>query len=101
MSEEADRPNLPRSDTPKPLARLGGASGDVTWAHARRKLYEARTAAVLFSITGSCRRLGIDPFAYLRDVWDRLPTTPVQNLPDLLPDTWFAANPRARRKTAA
>lgn len=60
-----------------------------------------RTAAVLFSMTASCKRLGIDPFAYLRDVLDRLPTTPVQNLPDLLPDTWFVANPRARRKNAA
>lgn len=60
-----------------------------------------RTAAVLFSITGNCKRLGIDPFAYLRDVLECLPTTPVQNLPDLLPDTWFAVNPRARRKKAA
>ena len=30
------------------------------------------TAAVLFSFTSSCQRHGLDPFAYLRDVLDRL-----------------------------
>ena len=32
------------------------------------------TAAVLFSITATCRRLGMDALAYLRDVLARLPT---------------------------
>ncbi|HEV3439538.1 MAG TPA: transposase domain-containing protein [Gemmata sp.] len=35
-----------------------------------------RTAAVLFSFTATCKYLGIDSFAYLRDVLDRLPTPP-------------------------
>jgi hypothetical protein len=30
------------------------------------------TAAVLFTFTSTCQRHGIDPFAYLRDVLDRL-----------------------------
>jgi transposase len=48
-------------------------------------------AAVLFSVTGSCRRLGLDPFAYLRDVLRRLPTHPVTRLDELLPDHWQQA----------
>jgi len=32
-----------------------------------------QTAAVLFSFTATCKQLGIDSFAYLRDVLGRLP----------------------------
>jgi transposase len=60
-----------------------------------------RTAAVLYSLTGTCKHLGIDPFAYLRDVLDRLPAHPVDRLGELLPDAWFEAHPRARRKKVA
>jgi hypothetical protein len=35
-----------------------------------------RSAAVLYSAVGTCRRLGLDPFAYLRDAFARLPTLP-------------------------
>src|SRR5262245_27059858 len=44
----------------------------------------------------SCKRLGGDPFAYLKDVLERLPTYSIDRLADLLPDAWFAAHPRAR-----
>lgn len=54
------------------------------------------TAAVLFSITATCRRLGMDAFAYLRDVLARLPTTPVEQLDELLPDRWLKTHPEAR-----
>lgn len=47
-----------------------------------------RTAAVLTSIMATCRRLGIDPFEYLRDVFQRISTHPQSNLNDLLPDRW-------------
>ena len=60
-----------------------------------------RTAAVLYSFTGTCKHLGIDPFAYLRDVLGRLPAQPADQLDELLPDIWFAAHPSARRKRAA
>lgn len=45
-------------------------------------------AAVLFSLTGTCRRLGVDPFAYLREVLSQLPTQPSDRLAELLPDRW-------------
>ena len=39
-----------------------------------------RTAAVLFSFTSTCHRLGVEPWAYLQDVLTRLPTTPADRL---------------------
>jgi hypothetical protein len=50
-----------------------------------------RTAAVLFSFTSTCQRLGVEPWAYLQDVLTRLPATPAGQLGDLLPDHWQAA----------
>jgi transposase len=49
-----------------------------------------QTAAVLFSLTSTCQRLGVEPWAYLQDVLTRLPTTPAGQLSDLLPDHWQA-----------
>jgi transposase len=60
-----------------------------------------RTAAILYSFVASCKRLGGDPFAYLKDVLERLPTHPTDRLAELLPDAWLAAHPRARRKAAS
>jgi transposase len=51
-----------------------------------------RTAAVLFSFTSTCHRLGIDPWAYLQDVLTRLPGLPADRLDELLPDRWHAAH---------
>jgi hypothetical protein len=61
----------------------------------------SRTAAALYSLTGTCKHLGIDPFAYLRDVLGRLPAHPLDRLGELLPDVWFEAHPQARRKKVA
>jgi transposase len=51
-----------------------------------------KTAAVLYSFTSTCRRLGVEPWAYLKDVLTRLPTTSPEQLPNLLPDRWQAAH---------
>jgi transposase len=59
-----------------------------------------RTAAVLYTMTGSCKHHDIDPFAYLRDILSRLPSMSPRQLDELLPDVWFASHPSARRKTA-
>jgi transposase len=45
-----------------------------------------QTAAVLFSFTSTCQRLGVEPWRYLRDVLERLPTCPPERLGELLPD---------------
>jgi transposase len=63
-----------------------------------------QTAAVLFSFTSSCHRHGIDPFAYLRDVLDRLAggNFPSGQLATLLPGRFAtAALPTAASPTAS
>ena len=53
----------------------------------------ARTAQVLFSIASSCHRHGVDVFAYLRDVLERLAHEPQperEQLRQWLPDRWKA-----------
>src|SRR5581483_9160499 len=48
------------------------------------------TAAILFSLTETCQRLGVEPWAYLRDVLDRVSTHPASRIDELLPDRWEA-----------
>ena len=58
------------------------------------------TAAVLFSVVGTCKHLGIDPFAYLRDALpglfalDEKPTA--EQLLDWLPDRWLLNRTRSQ-----
>jgi len=51
-----------------------------------------RTAAVLSSLIASSKRLGLNPFAYLRDVFERISSHPQSRLAELLPDQWQAAH---------
>jgi transposase len=60
-----------------------------------------RTAAVLYSFTSTCHRLGVEPWAYLQDVLTQLPALPPERLGELLPDRWLAVHPQAVLKTAA
>jgi transposase len=50
-----------------------------------------RTAAVYYSFTATCKLLDIDSFAYLRDIFERLPSHPPERLEELLPHNWQAA----------
>jgi hypothetical protein len=50
-----------------------------------------RTAAVLTTLIATCKRLHIDPFAYLRDIFERISSHPKNRLGELLPDEWLAA----------
>jgi hypothetical protein len=58
-----------------------------------------QTAAVLYSVVGTCKHLGIDPFAYLRETLPGLfalgdkPTT--EQLTEWLPDRWLLRQARA------
>ena len=47
-----------------------------------------RTAAILFSMTQSAKRSGLNLFTYIEDVLIRLPGLPVSRLHELLPDQW-------------
>jgi transposase len=47
-----------------------------------------RTAAILSSITSTCRRHDIDPQVYLTQLLVNLPSTPMSQLDQWLPDVW-------------
>jgi len=47
-----------------------------------------RTAAVLSSLTSTCRRHDVDPQRYLTQLLTNLPTTPLSQLDAWLPDRW-------------
>ncbi|HEY6925465.1 MAG TPA: IS66 family transposase [Steroidobacteraceae bacterium] len=49
------------------------------------------TAAVLYTLTQTCQALGVEPWRYLRDVLERLPSHPRERLAELLPDMWAQA----------
>jgi transposase len=50
------------------------------------------TAAVLSSLTSTCRRHGVNPQLYLTQLLTNLPTTPISQLTDWLPDQWKRRN---------
>jgi transposase len=45
-------------------------------------------AEVLYSLIGTCKRLQVNPFEYLRDVIDRVSTHPHSRIAELLPRNW-------------
>ena len=48
----------------------------------------ARRSAMLYSLMGTCKLHGINPFIWLRDVLKRIPTHPINKIEDLLPHNW-------------
>ena len=51
----------------------------------------ADAGAILYSLVGSCRELGIDPFVYLKDVIDRVSVHPDGRVSELTPRGWLEA----------
>jgi hypothetical protein len=45
----------------------------------------AQRAAILYSLLGTCKAHGIDPYTWLKDVLERLPTHPINRIKELLP----------------
>ena len=50
-----------------------------------------QTTAVLTSLIATCKHLGMDPFAYLRDLFGRIAAHPRVRIAELLPDRWEIA----------
>jgi transposase len=55
-----------------------------------------KTAAVLMSFIATCKRCGVEPFAWFRDVLSRIATYPVHRLAELLPHNWKPAESPSR-----
>ena len=51
-----------------------------------------RRAAIIYSIIATCARHDVDPFAYLRDVLERVATHPSSGIAALFPPNWKAAH---------
>ncbi len=49
-----------------------------------------QTSAIIYSLLGSCKALGIDTEQYLRDTFEALPTMTNQTAPDWTPAAWKA-----------
>ena len=57
-------------------------------------------SAVLYTIVECCRRRGVEPFAYLRDLLTRLPTLTNWQIKDVTPQAWAKAKITAVPKVA-
>lgn len=56
--------------------------------------------AILYTIIESCRRRGVEPFAYLKDVLTRLPQMTNKQVPELLPSVWGKPTEEPLRKAS-
>ena len=76
------------------------AVGRRNWLFAG-SLNAARNAAILYTLVGSCKDLGLDPWEYLRDVITRVSTHPASRIAELTPRGWWEAKRRAAEVAAA
>jgi hypothetical protein len=63
--------------------------------------HTGQRSAVLYAIIESCRRRGLNPFDYLRDVLTRLPSMTNHQVKDITPAAWAASPHPGRLKLAA
>lgn len=94
-------PDRTRSDRGIPRLRLREEHKVIDIQIAREKLNARRqeeerqqTApkpAVLRSFVSSCKRVGVEPFAWFHDVLSRVASHPVNRLAELLPHNWASA----------
>ena len=51
--------------------------------------HEAATrSAMLYSLLGTCKMHGVNPFVWLRDVLEKIPSHSMKNIKELLPHNW-------------
>jgi|HubBroStandDraft_6_1064221.scaffolds.fasta_scaffold86364_2 transposase len=57
--------------------------------------------AILYTVIESCRRRGIDPYAYLKDVLTRLPKMTNWQIHEITPSAWAKAHLQLQRQAAS
>ena len=57
--------------------------------------------AIIYTVIESCRRRGIDPYAYLRDVLTRLPRMTNWQVPEITAEVWAKARLQVQRQAAS
>lgn len=50
-------------------------------------------SAIIYTVIESCRRRGLNPYAYLKDLLTRLPQMTIQQVPEVLPGAWGKPQP--------
>ena len=53
-------------------------------------------SAVIYTLLGSCRRYGVNPFDYLKDLFSRLPTAKITEIKAFTPAAWAKAKASER-----
>jgi hypothetical protein len=48
-------------------------------------------SAVIYTLLGSCRRYGVNPFDYLKDLFTRLPAAKISQIKEFTPAAWVKA----------
>jgi len=66
------------------------AIGRQNWLFAG-SLRAGKRAAAVMSLIHSAKLNGLDPYTYIRDVLERLPTQPASRVGELLPHQWHTA----------
>jgi transposase len=57
--------------------------------------------AIIYTVIESCRRRGLDPYAYLKDVLTRLPKMTNWQIPEITPAAWAKARLQLQRQAAS
>lgn len=50
----------------------------------------AQRAAMVYSLLGTCKINNVNPYEWLRDIFERMPSHPINKIEDLLPHRWNA-----------
>jgi hypothetical protein len=53
-------------------------------------------SAVIYTLLGSCRRHGINPFDYLKDLFTRLPAAKITQIKEFTPAAWTRASAKEK-----
>lgn len=54
-------------------------------------------SAIIYTLVENCRRRGLDPFTYLRDVLTRLPNMTNRQIPEVTPQAWDKTRLKVQR----
>ncbi len=57
-------------------------------------------SAVIYTLLGSCRRHGVNPFDYLKDMFTRLPAAKISQIREFTPAAWVKAREKAVAQAA-
>ncbi len=75
------------------MPRAGYFAGKQLVGHRWPRCYPeaGERSAVIYTLLGSCRRLGLSPLDYLKDLFTRLPATKISQIKKFTPAAWAKA----------